>query len=132
MRSKKRNHLLLDILILVLTVALVLAFIFAVSSFRDALSLGYDADSFYYRLSDGDYGAMVEMYYENESLGIRPDEELQPYYAIARFFEAACWYRAYEGREEAEGYLSRMREAEADMGELRFVADEIRAALSVA
>jgi len=126
MQHKRGINRLLDVLIGLLALALVGAAIFAVSSFRDSLDLGYDADSFYYRLTDGDYGAMVEMYYTNESLGIRADEELRQYYAIARYYEAASWHNAYRDREEAARYLTEMEAARADMGPLAFVADEIQ------
>ena len=131
MGNKSKLILLLDVLIVLLCIALVGSAVFAVSSLRDSLDLAYDADSFYYRLSDGDFAAMVEMYYSNESIGERADEELQQYYAIARFYEAACWYRAYEERDEAERYRADMQRAEADMGDLSFVAGDIRAALDI-
>ena len=74
---------------------------------------------------------MVEMYYSNGSIGARADEELQQYYAIARYYEAACWYRAYAGRKEAARYLADMTAAERDMGELSFVAEDIRTRLGL-
>ena len=132
MQRKGAAVFLLDILLGVLTVALIGAAVFAVGSFRDSLDLAYDADSFYYRLSDGDYGSMVEMYYTNEGLGTRADEELRQYYAIAEYYEAAVWYKAYEGEEAAERYLAEMESARARMGELGFVAEDIRAALDMA
>ena len=131
MRNKGKLNFLLDILIAVLCVALVGAAFFAVSSLRDSLHLAYDADSFYYRLSDGDFGSMVEMYYSNESIGAKADEELQQYYAIARYYEAACWYRAYAGRSETADYLAAMERAEKDMGPLAFVAEDIRESLKI-
>lgn len=131
MRNKGTVVFLLDIVIVILCAALVGAAIFAVSSLRDSLDLAYDADSFYYRLSDGDFGSMVEMYYSNESIGAQADEELQQYYAIARYYEAACWYRAYAGREEAARYLADMTTAECNMGELSFVAEDIRTKLGM-
>lgn len=132
MRNKSRGIFLLDVIIAVLSVALVGAAVFAVSGLRDSLDLAYDADSFYYRLSDGDFGTMVEMYYDNESIGAKADEELQQYYAVARFYEAACWYRAYEGRGEAARYLADMESAARDMGSLAFLAEEIAEQLKIA
>jgi len=131
MQNKNRLILLLDILLVLLCIALVGSAIFAVSSLHDSLDLAYDADSFYYRLSDGDYAAMVELYYSNESIGAKADGELQQYYAIARFYEAACWYKAYEGRSETARYLADMQQAESDMGSLAFVAEDIRGALEI-
>ena len=131
MRNKSLSAHLLDGVITLLCIALVGAAIFAVSSLRDSLDLNYDADSFYYRLSDGDFGAMVEMYYSNESMGAKADEELRQYYAIARFYEAAIWYRAYAGQPEAADYLAKMDEARGAMGELSFVAEDIRSQLKI-
>ena len=101
---------------------------------QESFGWEYDADSFYYRLSDGDYGAMVEMYYLNEAYNVEPDEELNMYYGAARYFEAASWYKAYiEAGDDARAaaYRLTMDEAEAQMGALSMVAGDICAALDI-
>ena len=136
MENKRKNplHLLLDILIGILCLALVGAAAFALSSYQDSFGWEYDADSFYYRLSDGDYASMVEMYYLNEAYDVKPDEELCMYYGAAKYFEAASWYKAYldAGEDErAAEYLARMTAAEEEMGALSMVAQDMRVALGI-
>jgi len=136
MVNKRKNpvHLVLDIVIVLLCLALVGAAAFAVSMWQDSFGWEYDADSFYYRLSDGDYGAMVEMYYLNEAYDVEPDEELDMYYGVARYFEAAGWYRAYSeagGELRAAAYRQAMTAAEEQMGALSMVAVDIREVLGI-
>lgn len=136
MENKRKSpvNLVLDIVIVLLCLALVGAVAFAVSSFHDSLGWAYDADSFYYRLSDGDYGAAVEMYYLNQAYDAKADAELQQYYAVARYFEAASFCRAYsDAREDGwvQHYMQRMDEAERDMGPLSFEADKINEKLGI-
>lgn len=136
MNNKRKNpvHIVLDIVIGILCIALVGAGAFAVSMWQESFGWEYDADSFYYRLSDGDYGAMVEMYYLNEAYNVEPDEELNMYYGAARYFEAASWYKAYsEAGDDARAvaYRLTMDEAEAQMGALSMVAGDICKALNI-
>ncbi len=136
MENKRKSpvNLVLDIVIVLLCLALVGAAAFAVSSFHDSLGWAYDADSFYYRLSDGDYGAAVEMYYLNQTYDAKADEELKQYYAVAEYFEVASFYKAYSDAGDelwTERYLTRMDEAEMDMGPLSFEADKINEKLGI-
>ncbi len=136
MENKRKSpvNLVLDIVIVLLCFALVGAAAFAISSFHDSFGWAYDADSFYYRLSDGDYGAAVEMYYLNQANNVKADDELRQYYAVAEYFEAASFYKAfsYAGDElRAEKYLAHMDEAESRMGALSFEADKINERLGI-
>jgi len=127
-KRKSPVNLVLDIVIVLLCLALVAAAAFAVSSFRDSFGWAYDADSFYYRLSDGDYGSAVEMYYLNEANKVKADDELRQYYAVAEYFEAASFYKAFRDAGDegsAERYLARMEDAERRMGVLSFEAGKI-------
>ena len=136
MNNKRKNpvHIVLDIVIGILCIALVGAGAFAVSMWQESFGWEYDADSFYYRLSDGDYGAMVEMYYSNESNNVKPDEELEMYYAVAKYFEAASWYKAYSEAGDSQWmvvYREAMDEAEAEMESLSMLAEDICLALEI-
>ncbi len=118
---------LLDALTALLCLALVGAAIFAFASFRDSGSFTYDADSFYYRLSDEDFSQLVEMYHMNQAAGVE-EEELEAYHAIARYFEAASYCKAYAQAGDSEKqahYQALMDSAKADMGELLFVSEKI-------
>ena len=132
MNKKSPVNIVLDIVIALLCLAFVLAVVFALDMYRESFAWSYDADSFYYRLSDGDFGAMVEMYYYNESNNVKPDEELEMYYGVAKYFEAASWYKVYSEAGDSQWtavYRQAMDEAEADMGSLNMLAEDICLAL---
>ena len=136
MNNKQKNpvHLVLDIVIGLLCLALVGAGAFAISMWQESFGWQYDADSFYYRLSDGDYGAMVEMYYLNEANDVRPDEELSMYYGVAKYFEAASWYKVYDDSGDAAraaDYRETMEVAQKQMGALSMVAGDVKDALGI-
>ena len=125
--------LFLDIVIGVLCVLLVGALFFAIASFRENASYSYDEDSFYWRLEDGSFGQMVEMYYSNEAAGVEPTEDLLEYYAVAKYFEAASYYVLYQedAPEYAGYYQEKMETAAAEMGELAFLTEKIQKQLGV-
>ena len=128
MNKKKRSPgiVALDIVIGILCLALVGAAGFALDMWQE---------SFYYRLSDGDYGAMVEMYHYNEANNVKPDKSLRQYYAVAEYFEAASWYKVYSqsgDMHRAAGYEEAMARAEKEMGALYMVAGDICRQLNIA
>lgn len=132
--KKSPVNVVLDIVIVLLCLALVGAVAFAIDMYMESFAWSYDADSFYYRLSDRDYGAMVDMYYSNESNNVKPDEELEMYYAVAKYFEAASWYKAYSEAGDSQWmtvYREAMDEAKAQMGSLNMLAEDIRLALEI-
>ena len=118
----------LDIIIGILCVMLVGAVAFAIHSFRENDSYSYSECSFYYRLEEESYGQMVEMYYCNEAAGVKAGEDMREYYGVAKYFEAASYYKIYResgDSEKARGYQEKMEQALQEMGELRFVGDMI-------
>ncbi len=127
-RKKKPIIIILDILIVVLTVCAVGAGVFAVNMLNETYASSYDTESFYYRLNDESYAQMVEMYYSNEMADVEADEELEQYYGVAKYFEAASYYVMYQkagDQEKVIKYQEEMAEAKEDMGELAFVSDKI-------
>lgn len=128
--SKLSNplNLALDIVIGILCVVLVGAVAFAISSFWENYSYSYSEDSFYYRLEDKSYGQMVEMYYTNEAAGVKPGEDMREYYGVAKYFEAASYYKIYREAgdlQKAQEYHEKMETALEEMEELKFVGDKI-------
>lgn len=81
----------------------------------------YKESSFAYRLEDGRYGSMVEYYHENVANHVKDEEGMEEYYAAARFYEAALYYKAFlnAGDEErASRYADKMKEAQEELGSL--------------
>jgi len=130
-QSKQPKIFALDLLIGVLTVLFVFMIGFAV---REAsYSWGYyDEDSFYWRMNDEDYPSMVSMYYTNVAKGKENVRELQEYYGVARYFEAAADYKMYieAGENElAQEALMRMEDAYEQMGDFSMIKEKIDARL---
>lgn len=89
---------------------------------------GVGENSLLWQLESGDYPSMVEMMYLNEACGVKATETMKECYAVAEYFEAASYQRAYErdGQEEkAACYEKKMEDCRARMGTLAFTADDI-------
>ncbi len=125
----------LDVVIVILVFLLVIITAGAINEIFEYSSYScYDEDSFGYRLQDGDYARMVEMYYDNMSQGAEDKKELQEYYGIAKYFEAASYYKVYittNDMEKAATQEEKMEAALAQMGELAFVSEQIDAKLGI-
>ena len=133
-QKKKFFHRLLDVIIGVLCVLIVGSGAFAVSMFNENFGYSYDSDAFYWRLEDENFSQMVEMCYANEAAGVEADEELEQYYGVARYFEAASYYKMYQDADDSEQmnkYLERMENAKTLMGELSFLSEKIHEKLDI-
>lgn len=131
---KNRKYLLADLLLGIMCVIVVGALAFAISMFREEYSYHYTADSLYYRLEDEDFGSLVEMYYANEAAGVKADEDMKEYYGVARYFEAASYYKLYAQAQDgakAEYYQTQMEEARKQMGALSFLDEKILEKLGI-
>lgn len=129
-KSERLLHSVLDIIIGILCVALVGAFAYTINMIYEEYAYGYSysEDSFYYRLEDENFGGMVEMYHANEAAGVKPTEDMQEYYGVAKYFEAASYYKLYEAEGDQtrmEYYGERMDDALQEMGELKFLEEKI-------
>ena len=85
-------------------------------------------ESFLYALEDGDYSRMVEMMYRNEVAGVETSEIYEECYAIARYYEAATYYKAYKNAGDiprASEKKELMKKQIALMGELSGYAEDI-------
>lgn len=132
-QRKNTKLLILDLIIGGLAVFLVIMAFSALdemSYYHEA----YEEDSFYYRMQDESYAQMVSMYYSNVAAGEAEAEELQEYYGIAKYFEAAAHYKMYEEAGEAElawTEAEKMEAAYTQMGDLALVKEKIDAQLGI-
>lgn len=132
-QAKQPKLLLLDIIIAGLTVFLVFMVGYAVEEASYSFQY-YDENSFYWRLESGEYASMVTMYYTNVAEGKENVKELQEYYGVARYFEAASEYRMYTeaDREDlAKEALKTMEEAYVQMGDFSIVREKIHSKLGM-
>ena len=126
--------IILNVVIGVLVFFLLITGIYALEEFSYEFDNGYTEDSFIYRIKDERYNEMVRMYHENEAYGKKFGEEGQEYYAIAKYYEAAYFYKAFSeagDTERMERYLDKMEDAEEDMGAMAFVKDKIDEKLGI-
>ncbi|MBO5143083.1 MAG: hypothetical protein J6C46_08905 [Clostridia bacterium] len=109
----------------IITLGLVLGFmLFAILyTFFNEVEYTYnDKDDFYYALKNGRYDSFFEYYAENISSGLAEEEELQEYYAVAKYYQTAILYKAYYmygENETAEEFYEEMQELEKEMGALK-------------
>ena len=132
-QSKQPKLLVLDVIIAALTILLMIVIGSAIGEMSYSYNV-YDEDSFYWRLQDENYPAMVSMYHSNVAQGKGDAKELQEYYGIAKYFEAAADYKMYEqaGKKElADKALADMEEAYVQMGDFSMMKEKIDATLGL-
>lgn len=119
--------------------ALAVVFAAALFSFcREMIDYGrtytYKEQNFLYSLEEKNYTRMVEMMYDNETAGVLLTPTYKECYAIARYYEAATYYKAYlEAGDEvrAAGKKEIMNEQLSYMGELSYAAEDIKKELGL-
>ncbi len=112
-------NFILNLIIVVLSFFFVMTAGVMIGEFYHAFTPGYSEDSFYYKISDERYYSLVGAYHSNVQGGFEGDEDIQEYYGVAKYFEAASLYHAYQvaGNEEmAKFFAGKMELAEEDMG----------------
>lgn len=83
---------------------------------------------FIYALESENYDYIVSMYHDNVVNGYGDKKDLQESHSVAKYFEAAFFYKVYVDAGEAErAELQRtaMDEAAGQMGDLAFMAGQI-------
>lgn len=126
--------LVLNIVIVFLCVILVICGGLAVSGLHDAFSVVNTENSMYYRLDDGDFYRMVEGYHMNIQEGHEGSAEMQEYYGVAQYYEAASMYRAFletGDTERAAREKEKMELARVEMGDWAMVEPEILKQLKI-
>ncbi len=124
----------MNVIIIALCIVLVFCGSFAVIGLQDAFSVTYSENNMYYRLDDGNFYQMVEGYYTNLHEGHEGSAEMQEYYGVAKFYEAASMYRAFQETGDivrAEKELKKMELARSEMGEWTMIESEILEQLDI-
>ena len=110
----------MNIIIVVLSMALFVMIFLFVAEFRQAFDRESSTNSFGYYMSSEEYFQITPAYHNNTAYGYKPDAETAEYYGVAQYFEAALIYNAYvqAGNEEmAEAFKKKMQEAKPEMGD---------------
>lgn len=127
-KHKALNGIILALTLLLLGNMAVAGFSLA-EEMRDA---GVGEDSFLWQLESGNYPSMVEMMYLNKACKVKATETMKECYAVAEYFEAASYQKAYQrdGQEEKAAYYEKkMEDCRTRMGTLTFAADDIERVL---
>lgn len=91
-------------------------------------------ESFLYSLQQKEYAAMVEMMYRNQAMDVKSNATFEECYAVAKYYEAATYYKAYkfDGNQElAMKKKAIMDEQILQMGELSYAAEDIDTLLGI-
>ncbi|MDO5132190.1 MAG: hypothetical protein Q4D81_04290 [Eubacteriales bacterium] len=121
--GRRRHFSLLDILIACLSVILAGSILISIFTLRESASIYYDREeSLYYSLTDGDYAALAERFFDN-GIGNEDDPNVKnvfDYYATGLYFEKAFYANALEKAgqpEKAQILRAQMEELEPQMGQ---------------
>ncbi len=140
MRNKMRRAgqnvtiLAMNVIIIILCIFFVICVGLAVMGLQDAFSVTYSENTMYYRLDDGDFYQMVEGYHMNLQEGHKASAEMQEYYGVAKFYEAASMYKAFYETgdiERAARELEKMNLARPEMGGWAMVETKILEQLDI-
>ena len=119
----------LDVVIAGLVVLFLMISVMAVGEFYSSVKYStHDENNFYYRLEAEDYPTMVTYYHQNVAAGLEDKKDLQEYYGVAKYYEAAADYKLYTEAGEtakAQAQKTKMDEAYEQMGDFQFVSENI-------
>ena len=120
---------LLNLTIALLGILLAVLMVFTISELYDTGRVyRYKAEDLLRFVRGQDYGNMLHCVYMNEAGGVYASEDMKECYAVAHYYEAATFYKAYAqcGKsEEAAKQKKVMEEQKALMGTLAYTAEEI-------
>lgn len=129
--KKDKKVIILNLVIIILAVVLVMVSFNTIMETYYAFggySYSQDEDHFIWCLEDERYADLVEDYYSNCGSNGKEKKNLQEYYNLAKYFEAAFHHKIYAEAGDtvrAEKYKAIMNETEAELGEFAFVTEKI-------
>lgn len=129
------KNLIMNIVIIVLAIVMVISLYFAITEFYDVFHMYQNSEnSFMYTMEDGNYARLVEMYHDNVGTDGKEKESFRECYGVAKYYESAFFYEMYRETGDtvrAENYKETMDAAEAQLGELTFLKEDIDTKLGV-
>ena len=133
----KKNNVFSTVLTIVMVIECLLLVVTAFV-FWDELTYEFnwywDENHFIYCIEDERYGDMVSGYYSNELSGRISTRGLRECYGVAKYYEAALWYNAYEivgDTAKSAIYAEKMADAYEEMGDYQFMDSKIRKKLNM-
>lgn len=129
-----RLKALLNILIVLIGILFVVVVFSTVKEFLDLSDTGYSIESFYSRTNEADYAPLPEMYYINDAEQVETNTQFKEYYSIAKYVEAASYYRIYSENNDmqrAKVYREKMEQALSQMGVYSSLSNQINTQLGL-
>lgn len=126
--KQKGLEVALNVIIIFMVLILLIMTLITATNFKDTIMFHYDTDDFAYDMGYKEYGGMVYKYYQNKAMNYQGNQELQEYYGVAKFYEAATLYKAYMTMGDTENstfFQEKMKGAEAEMGDWIVLKEEI-------
>lgn len=115
----KTVTMILNVLMILLCFVLVITCVLVTKEVKDGYTSYADEDTFYYAIKAENFSYVVDSYHRNVVSSNGDKKSLLEYYGVAKYFEAASLYHAYDtvGNEEmAERFKKKMDMAVAEMG----------------
>lgn len=130
----KIKNLMSNIILVFLLIVFVIGIIICISEIKYYHDDYYmNEDSFLYAIQEKEYSRLVKISKSHRAVnGV--EEKLIPYHAIADYFEAATFYKAYMkigDEEQARKKKEIMEENVYQMGEFSYLAEEIMEDLGI-
>lgn len=119
MDTRHVGILILDLAILVMCIVFVSSIISVAASFHEVYDEGYDSEDLYYSLREEKYAQLASQTCESRIYGKGEDAELQEYYAVADYYEAALQYQLcleVGDADRAGQWLEKMNDAGSRLG----------------
>ena len=140
MRNKERLQrqnvviIIMNIVIVVLCILLFVVGVIAADEMKYAFSTYYSEDNMVYNVESGDYDYLAERYHGLTGEEVRVSREILEYFGVAKYFEAAFFYKAYEevgDVERAGRQKEKMEQAYKEMGGWNIVQKDIHETLGL-
>uniref|UniRef100_UPI0040576411 hypothetical protein n=1 Tax=Acetatifactor sp. TaxID=1872090 RepID=UPI0040576411 len=116
-------------IIILLAIVMIASLWMLIEEFQYAFTSYYNTESsFVYAMEAEDYGRVVSMYHDNVQNGYEDKKDLQEYYGVAKYYEAAFLYHMYAEVGDtirADIQKSAMEEAALQMGDFAFLRSQI-------
>lgn len=134
-QMKDVKLLVLNIVIIVLAIVMCVVLGMAVEEVQYAFSdYEISESSFLYNMEQERYGDMVEDYYQNCGSFHEEEKKMREYYGVAKYYEAAFFYKIYAENgdvERAQKYAAEMENATTQMGDFSFTEEKIDQKLGI-
>jgi len=135
-RVKRQNVviLIMNIVIVVLCILLLFTGALMVEELKSAFTTYYNEGSMVYNIETGAFDYLVEQGHVVEAEEVKVSREAQEFFGVAKYFEAAFFYKAYEevgDTERAARQKEKMEQAYEEMGSWNIVQKDIHETLGL-